>query len=105
MDQSSGERIIDTAPPSAECAPHAAAANGTGAHHADPPREAAGADSEHGNDPRLARAEQIVDHLAERVAGFTSTWGRRVLWLGTRVKEEAEDMWAEAQSIRRGDQK
>jgi hypothetical protein len=64
-----------------------------------------GTGAENSSDARLNRAEQIVDGLAERVAGLTSRWGRRALWLGTRIKEEAQDMWAEAQSIRRGDQK
>jgi hypothetical protein len=84
------------------------AANGATAHAAEPqaPNPAqAGADSDNGKADRISRAEQMVDRLAERVAGATSRWGRRVLWLGTRIKEEAEDMWAEAQSIRRGDQK
>jgi hypothetical protein len=101
MDQPTGERIVDTAPPG----PDSAHANGTAAHTDPAPGATGSAASENGSDPRIARAEQMVDRLAERVAGFTSTWGRRVLWLGARVKEEAEDMWAEAQSIRRGDQK
>jgi len=99
MDQSTGERIVDTAPPG----PHAEA-NG---HAADQPRPDGNASAACPNSTtdRVDRAEQMVDRLAEGVAGFTSRWGRRVLWLGTRVKEEAEDLWAEAQSIRRGDQK
>jgi hypothetical protein len=99
MDQS--ERIVDTAPPGPEVT---AAANGA---HVEQPREASNssAASPDGSANRVDRAEQMVDKLAERVAGFTSRWGRRVLWLGTRIKEEAEDLWAEAQSIRRGDQK
>jgi hypothetical protein len=50
------------------------------------------------NGIEVARAEQIADRTAERVAGFTSRWGRRLL---TRIQQEAEDIWAEAQSIRR----
>jgi hypothetical protein len=49
------------------------------------------------------RAEEVVDRIAEKVANFTSLFGRQLLRLGARVREEAEDMWAEAQSIRRGD--
>jgi len=52
-------------------------------------------------DERMARAEQMVDQLAEKVGRFTSVLGRRILWLGARLREEAEDIWAEAQSIRR----
>jgi hypothetical protein len=54
--------------------------------------------------PQVARAEEMVDRLAERAAQFTSVWGRRLARVVGRVKEEAQDMWAEAQSIRRGDQ-
>lgn len=54
-------------------------------------------------DDRMARAEEIVDQLAEKVAHFTSVFGRQILWLGARLREEAEDIWEEAQSIRRGD--
>jgi len=58
-----------------------------------------GAVAEGGN-PR-ARAEQMVDQLAEKVAHLTSVLGRKILWLGIRLREEAEDIWEEAQSIRR----
>jgi hypothetical protein len=51
---------------------------------------------------RMDRAEEMVDRIAERVAQFTSVWGRKLLKLGARAREEAEDMWAEAQNIRRG---
>jgi hypothetical protein len=50
------------------------------------------------------RAEEMVDRIAESVAGFTSRWGRRFVRALSRVREEAEDIWGEAQSIRRGDQ-
>jgi hypothetical protein len=53
---------------------------------------------------RVERAEEMVDKIATGVSDFTSRWGRRVMRLLSRVKEEAEDMWGEAQSIRRGDQ-
>jgi hypothetical protein len=54
--------------------------------------------------PQVARAEEMVDRFAERVASFTSTWGRHLWRVAARVREEAEDIWGEAQSIRRGDQ-
>ena len=53
---------------------------------------------------RVERAEQMVDNIAESVSDFTSRWGRRVVRVLSRIKEEAEDIWGEAQSIRRGDQ-
>jgi hypothetical protein len=53
---------------------------------------------------RVQRAEVMVDRVAERVSDFTSRWGRRVVRVFSRIKEEAEDIWGEAQSIRRGKQ-
>jgi hypothetical protein len=52
---------------------------------------------------RMERAEEMVDRMAERVSEFTSVWGRKVLRLAARAREEAEDIWAEAQAIRRGE--
>jgi hypothetical protein len=48
----------------------------------------------------MARAEEMVDQLAERMAHYTAVIGRKVLWLGARIREEAEDIWAEAQDLR-----
>jgi hypothetical protein len=50
-----------------------------------------------------ARAEEIVDHLAERLASYTRYLGTMFLRAAARLREEAEDIWAEAQSIRRGE--
>ncbi len=63
---------------------------------------AAGADGAEYRTP-MERAEEVVDRLAERVSQLTSTWGRKVLRWAARAREEAEDIWAEAQSIRRGE--
>jgi len=52
--------------------------------------------------PQMQRAEELVDQLAARVAEFTSSFGRKVLRLSARAREEADDIWAEAQNIRRG---
>jgi len=54
-------------------------------------------------DPRMVRAAEIVDQLADRMASWTRILGRNLLWLGERLREEAEDIWTEAQSIRRGE--
>jgi hypothetical protein len=54
-------------------------------------------------DDRMARAEQMVDQLAEKVAHCTAALGKKLLWFSARLREEAEDIWAEAQSIRRGE--
>jgi hypothetical protein len=53
--------------------------------------------------PEMERAEEIVDQFAERLSHLTSVWGRKLLRLAARAREEAEDIWAEAQSIRRGE--
>jgi hypothetical protein len=55
-------------------------------------------------DAVTARAEEIVDRWANHISQFTSVWGRRAYRAAARVREEAQDFWAEAQSIRRGDQ-
>jgi hypothetical protein len=47
------------------------------------------------------RAEELVDRLAERVGHYTGQVGHGLLWLVTRAREEAEDIWAEAQALRR----
>jgi hypothetical protein len=51
----------------------------------------------------MERAEEMVDRIAERVSHYTSVWGRKLLRFAARAREEAEDIWAEAQSIRRGE--
>lgn len=62
------------------------------------------ANGQHTPPPQVARAEEMVDRFADGVANFTSVWGRRLFRAAARVREEAQDLWAEAQSIRRGDQ-
>jgi hypothetical protein len=54
-------------------------------------------DSENGSGAHVAAAEEP--------AGVASRWVWPLFWLGSRIREEVEDMWAEAQRIRRGDQK
>lgn len=55
-------------------------------------------------DAVTARAEEIVDRWADGIARVTSVLGRRAYRAAARVREEAQDFWAEAQSIRRGEQ-
>lgn len=50
----------------------------------------------------MLRAEAAVDRLGERVGHFVSTAGHNLMRFTARAREEAEDMWAEAQSIRNG---
>jgi hypothetical protein len=51
---------------------------------------------------RAQRAEAIIDNLATRAAEAASFLGRHLLRFAARVREEAEDLWAEAQVIRKG---
>ena len=48
------------------------------------------------------RAEAIADKIGETVAALALDWGRKLLYAGAVVRESVEDIWAEAQSIRRG---
>jgi hypothetical protein len=54
--------------------------------------------------PQVQRAEEMVDRLAANAGQFAQKAKRQLSWFFGRVKEEAEDFWAEAQSIRRGKQ-
>ncbi len=49
------------------------------------------------------RAEEMLDRAGERVGRFASLLGLRVRQVAALVREEAEDVWAEAQSMRRQD--
>jgi hypothetical protein len=60
-------------------------------------------DGEQGARPSVERAEEMVDHLGQRVGQMGAEAGQRLLRLAARTREEAEDIWAEAQSIRRRD--
>ena len=53
--------------------------------------------------PTMHRAEEMVDHLAERVGHYAGVVGQKLMWFFARAREEAEDIWAEAQAIRRGE--
>lgn len=50
------------------------------------------------------RAEEIVDHLAEKAASATAATGRKFLWFMSRTREMAEDFWADVQDFRHGKQ-
>jgi hypothetical protein len=52
----------------------------------------------------MQRAEEMTDRLGERLGHFASLVGMKILRLAARFREEAEDIWAEAQHIRRGNQ-
>ena len=53
-------------------------------------------------DPQtMQRAEEVVDRLADSIGSYARRIGHQVLRLAARAREEAEDIWAEAESIRR----
>jgi hypothetical protein len=64
--------------------------------------EANGHAKEVAADERMKRAEEMVDEVAKRVGELTGRLGHGLLWLAARAREEAEDIWAEARSISRG---
>ena len=74
-------------------ASQAADANGTTEHQ----------DSDHMDEARrqaMQRAEELVDRLGEQVGQYVSAFGHNILKWAARAREEAEDIWAEAQAIR-----
>jgi hypothetical protein len=52
----------------------------------------------------MERAEEIVDQAGERLGAFLSDFGRRAQVFAARAREEAEDIWAEAQAMHRRQQ-
>jgi hypothetical protein len=57
-----------------------------------------------GAHPTMERAEEVVDRLGQRAGQMGSEVGQRLLRLAARAREEAEDILAEAQSMRRREQ-
>jgi hypothetical protein len=69
-----------------------------------PPAEPVAAASEHevAADPSpLARAERVVDHLTQRAGTFAAVAARTTMRFAALVREEAEDILAEAHEVRR----
>jgi hypothetical protein len=74
------------------------------ANHVPPSADPAAASGPADDRSGLDRAEELVDHLAQQVSSLTSSWGRKVLRLGSRAREMAQDFWAEVQDFRQGKQ-
>lgn len=51
--------------------------------------------------PATARAEELVDEAGRRLTLVASVAGDRLRWLFARAREEGDDIWAEAQHVRR----
>ncbi len=56
--------------------------------------------TEESGKPTTERAEELVDRLGRRISHYTALTSLQILRATARVREEAEDMWAEAQNIR-----
>ena len=61
------------------------------------------AQNDHSQHTSAERAEVLVDQMGERLGHFLSIAGHQLRKATARAREEAEDIWAEAQSIRRGE--
>jgi hypothetical protein len=48
----------------------------------------------------MERAEDLVDRFGQRLGHFTALVGFQIQKATDRVREEANDMWAEAQNVR-----
>ncbi len=51
------------------------------------------------------RAEELVERLGQQLGQVASLVALRLLKAAALIREEAEDVWAEAQSIRRGERR
>jgi hypothetical protein len=49
----------------------------------------------------VQRAEEMTGRLAETTAAIASRCVTGLAWFFARIRESAEDVWADAQSIRR----
>ena len=48
----------------------------------------------------MDRSEELVDRMAQHLSHYTSLAGLQILKAAARMREEVEDIWAEAQDIR-----
>jgi len=70
----------------------------TETHEQEPSRAAADGAPE----DLMRRAEEMVDRIGQRIGHYASVAGTEILRFAARAREEVEDIWAEAQHIRRG---
>jgi hypothetical protein len=65
-----------------------------------PGPQASGTAADEARRKAMQRAEELADRLGEQVGHYVSSFGHNVLKWVARAREEAEDIWAEAQAIR-----
>ncbi len=78
---------------------NASAAN-TATSNGVPEHQTNGSESCDAQSQAMKRAEELVDRWGEQVGQYATSFGHGVLKWVARAREEAEDIWAEAQSIR-----
>jgi hypothetical protein len=83
-----------TTPGSDPKAGNAASPNGV------PGQQTDGAGSEETRGQAMQRAEELADRLGEQIGRYFSSISRTFFKWAARAREEAEDIWAEAQAIR-----
>jgi hypothetical protein len=66
-------------------------------------RSAQEAAPEPGRRSGVERAEEMANHLAERVGALTSFATRKLVVLAHRAREAAQDFWADVQDFRHGE--
>ena len=54
---------------------------------------------------QVNRAEDMLDDVGGKIGGFLATASKSLQRVAAVAREEVEDLWAEVQSIRRGDTK
>ena len=72
-----------------------------------PPTDPAGRSGLQAQPPRSLPARALLaqrDRMGEQVGIYVSLFGRALLKVAARAREEAEDIWAEAEHIRRSRQ-
>jgi hypothetical protein len=59
------------------------------------------AQTEEAGRPATEQAEEMVDRVGQRISYSTALAGLQIQRAAARMREEAEDMWAQAQNLRR----
>ena len=77
-----------------------AGASTNGAHNG-PAGPDANGQAQEAKDQAMRQAEEMADHLAERIGYYASWLSRAVMRLAARAREEAADIWAEAEHLSR----
>jgi hypothetical protein len=81
-------------------APERTGSQEVGGRHSAEAAQPANAAERWPDSPNLQRAEIVVSRMSGRMRPLASVIGQRVRRLMARAREEAEDIWAEAESMR-----